>query len=365
MSRPRRSGPSYFGPYERGHLWRVHVVTGSGGARKTSYETFASRALAEAFIAGGRDEAQGITVKHAVDAFLDDRRAKGRSENTLIAYRERLAAIVGHVMQRPIRYLAGRGAELYARCQVYPVGHRRAGQRRSADTHQNILLVAQMLGGHAVRQRWLRANPWAEVEPVGKRVHGADKVRLTVDESRALEAWCIERPGDKYAVLTLGYLYLGVRESELTKRTTRDVDDGGRLLWVRRTKTVAGSRRLVVPDPLAGMLRALVRGRASDAPLFLNERGGRLSESMAWHRVTQACRSAGVPVVPPQALRRTHATLAEEAGESALAVARHLGHATGAAPAVTHQAYVGRDAAKQAQVERSMRALRPQLKSVP
>lgn len=365
MPRPRRSGPSYFGPYERGRLWRVHVVTGSGGARKTSYETFATRALAEAFIAGGRDEAQGITVSHAVAAFLDDRRARGRAESTLVAYRERLDAIVGHVMQRPVRYLAGRGAELYARAQVYPAGHRRAGQRRSADTHQNILLVAQMLGGYAVRQRWLRANPWAEVEPVGKRVHGADKVRLTVDESRALEAWCIERPDDKYAVLTLGYLYLGVRESELTKRTVRDVDDGGRLLWVRRTKTIAGSRRLVVPELLAGMLRALVAGRAPDAPLFLNERGGRLSESMAWHRVTQACKAAGVPVVPPQALRRTHATLAEEAGESALAVARHLGHATGAAPAVTHRAYVGRDAAKQAQVDRAQRALKAHLKSVP
>lgn len=365
MPRPRRSRPSYFGPYERGRLWRVHVVTGSGRARKTSYETFASRALAEAFIAGGRDEAQGITVKHAVTAFLGDRRSKGRSENTLIAYRERLDAIVGHVGQRPVRYLKGRGAELYARSQVYPAGHRRAGKGRSADTHQNILLVAQMLGRFAVKQRWLRVNPWAGVEPVGRRVHGADKVRLTVDESRALEAWCIERPDDKYAVLTLGYLYLGVRESELTKRTVRDVDDGGRLLWIRRTKTVAGSRRLVVPEPLAEMLRSLVRGRASGDPVFLNERGGRLSESMAWHRVTQACKSAGVPVVPPQALRRTHATLAEEAGESALAVARHLGQATGKAPAVTHRSYVGRDAAKQAQMDRSMRALRPQLKSVP
>jgi integrase len=78
---------------------------------------------------------------------------------------------------------------------------------------------------------------------------------------------------------------------------------------------------------------------------------------MANHHVRRVCAAAGVPDLAPQALRRTQATLAEDAGETGLAVARHLGHAVPKAPAVTHRAYVGRDSARNAQVERGMRVL--------
>ncbi|MFN2530924.1 MAG: amidohydrolase family protein, partial [Pyrinomonadaceae bacterium] len=36
------------------------------------------------------------------------------------------------------------------------------------------------------------------------------------------------------------YLLLGPRASELVRRNVRDVDDGGRLLWIGATKTAAG-----------------------------------------------------------------------------------------------------------------------------
>lgn len=79
---------------------------------------------------------------------------------------------------------------------------------------------------------------------------------------------------------------------------------------------------------------------------------------MAHYHARRLCRAAGVPELGPQALRRTQATLATEAGETGLAVARHLGHATGAAPAVTGRSYVGREAARAAAVERGMVVLR-------
>jgi predicted HD phosphohydrolase len=56
-------------------------------------------------------------------------------------------------------------------------------------------------------------------------------------------------------------------------------------------------------------------------------------------------------------LRRTQSTLATDAGATALMVAQHLGHDVGAAPAVTEQAYISRDAVKDAQVERGLRVL--------
>jgi len=342
------------GPYRHKQRWRIHIVTrGSGGERETLYRSFVDRAAAEAFAEGARDQAQarGRTVSDAVAAFIEHARAKGLAAATLTSYEDRLAAILGPLGNRPLRAVTSRGAELYAAAQ--------AG--RAADTHQGALAIAKMWGAWCVRRRWLRADPFADVEPVGRRSVGADKPRLTVDESRRLQAHCHARAGaDLGAVITLAYLLLGPRASELVGRDVRDVDDGGRLLWIRGTKTATARRRLLIPDELAGYLVAIAADRPGDQPLFVSEAsrrwpaGRRWSRHMAYNHVRRVCKAAGVPEVAPQALRRTQATLATEAGATGLQVAKHLGHAVGAAPAVTHRAYVGRDAARDAAVERGL-----------
>jgi len=55
------------------------------------------------------------------------------------------------------------------------------------------------------------------------------------------------------------------RASELVRRSVRDVDVGGRLLWIGATKTAAGRRRLLVPDEFAVCLVAIAAGRAGQA----------------------------------------------------------------------------------------------------
>lgn len=354
-----------YGPYEYFNQFRVHVVTRRGGKRTTLYQTFATRDLADAFIAGARDEAQGVTVKQSVDRFLDWKRERELANSSVESAEDRLAMILGPLMQRPVRAVLGRGAELYVQARVYPKGHRREGKPRAADTHQNALAVAKDWGAWCVKQRMFRANPFAEVEAVGRKVEGADKPRLTVDESRQLQAHCHKHAAtDPGAVITLAYLLLGSRASELVKRDVRDLDDHGRLLWIGRTKTGAGTRRLLIPDELTPYLVAIADGRPGDAPLFVSEAsrrwpaGRRWSRHMAYNHVRRIAADAKVPVLPPQALRRTQATLAEDAGETALAVARHLGHATAAAPAVTHRSYVGRDTVRNAAVKRGLAALR-------
>jgi hypothetical protein len=147
------------------------------------------------------------------------------------------------------------------------------------------------------------------------------------------------------------------------RRDVRDLDDGGRLLWIGKTKTRAGRRRLLIPDELAPYLVAIAAGRPGDEPLFVSEASGRWpagrrwSRYMAYNHVRRICTAAKVPTLPPQALRRTQATLATDAGATGLMVAQHLGHATGAAPAVTHRSYVERDAARDAAVQRGLRIL--------
>jgi integrase len=345
----RRTRRRAYGPYEHGNQWRVHIVETSGGKRKTRYENFGSRAEAEACVAGARDEAQGATVKQAVDAFLAAMRADGCKEPTLETAEYRLRHILGlpRNNERPLRWLRMRGGELYAAAQI----------DRAPDTHQNELAKAKELGEFCVAKRWLHANPFAKVEPVGRKTHGADKPRLTVDESRKLRAHCHAMGSDPAAVITLAYLLLGPRASELVRRDIRDLDDGGALLWIRKTKTKAGSRRLVIPAELVPLMLDLAHGRPSDAPLFVNEDGERCTRYWAYYHVRRICGDAKVPVLPPQALRRTQADLATDAGMAGVEVSRHLGHEVAGAPAVTGRSYVSRNANRDAQAERAFRVI--------
>jgi integrase len=333
------------GPYQHGRQWRVHFVTGSGRDRSTTYEAFASKADAQRCYDAATDEAQGLTVSAAIAEYLKVVRARGRAELTLVAYEGRLNLLLAVYLKRPLRSIQMRGPELYAATL----------EGRSTDGHQNLLTAGRLFGKWCVKQRWLRSNPFAEVEAVGQRTHGADKVRLSVDESRKLEAWCLAHPDDTGAVLTLGYLYLGTRSTELAaKRDVRDLDDGGRLLVIRRSKSRAGSRSLRIPDALADLLRGLCEGRAADAPIFVNHCGRRFTSDAALRRVKKICALAKVTVVPPQALRRTQASLAHAAGETALAVAAHLGHA---GTVVTERSYLERGAAEATRGKRAFEVL--------
>lgn len=344
----RSTGPRAYGPYKHGDRWRVHFVSGRGADRTTSYETFDTWAEADRCKSGATDEAQGVSVGDAIKAYLDAKRAQGRSPETISSYEARLGVLLADLMKRPVRSVTKRGPDLYAGVL----------SGRKPDSHQNLLRAGKLWAKFCIKQRWLKANPFEDVEPIGQRTYGADKERLTTDESRQLEAWCLANPGDVGAVLALGYLYLGTRNTELTKRDVRDVDDGGRVLWIGKTKSRAGRRKLAIPPGLAEMLLALCTGRDGDEPIFKTRKKCRMRRETARRHVRRVLELAGVTVLPPQALRRTWASLADEAGQAPLAIARHLGHATAAAPRVTEQAYMQRGAVAEAQRRRVAKALR-------
>jgi integrase len=335
-----------YGPYQHGDQWRLHVVTGSGGERKTTYDCYPTRELAEAALAGARSQAQGTTVKDAVDAVLAQMRTNGLAESTIETNEFRLSHFFGLPKNafRPLRWLTNRGEELYAAAQV----------DRSADTHQAELSLAKQLGELCVKRRWLRSNPFALVEPVGRKTHGSSKPRLRVDESRKLRAYCHSLGIDQHAILTLAYLLLGSRASELVKRDVRDLDDGGRLLWINRTKTIAGTRRLLVPDELRVLLLELTKGKTPDAPLFTKDDGTRMTRHWAYRHVKRICREAKVPELSPQALRRTQSDLATDAGVAAIEIARHLGQTSSV---VTDRSYRDPAVVADAKAERAFRMI--------
>lgn len=355
MGRPRARGVRIYGPYRRGGRWRVHIVDEADdrGRRQTKYRYFASEAVAEAWIDAARDQAQGRTVSQAMEAWLAHREAQGIMAQTVRTYRIALLSMLGGALGKPMRYLSGRGEELYRRAQ-----RDANGRPYAASTHQFALGRSREMGRWLVKERWLRANPWDAVEAVGRRAVGADKVRLSTDESRQLAAWCYANLASQYAVLTLAYLLLGARASELCRRDVRDLDDGATVLKIGKTKTEAGRRSLQLPAELRSAILSLVAGRSTDAPIFVNELGVRLSRFLARKRVIECCKLAGVTAVPPQALRRTNADLAFEASVAPLAISQHLGHATATPSQVTTRSYAERGAAHEAKAERASRRLR-------
>jgi integrase len=87
-------------------------------------------------------------------------------------------------------------------------------------------------------------------------------------------------------------------------------------------------REIPLSPGMAQRLWVATAGRAKDAPLFANARGGRLSESNLRYRVLEPARArAGLPWVTFHTFRHTCASLQIEAGRNVVQVSKWLGHA--------------------------------------
>ena len=186
----------------------------------------------------------------------------------------------------------------------------RLGKRPSSVTVKSVL-------GHArTFWRWLDTqgvtdrNPWVGIK-LAFSARGRRKPQLTLDEARKLRDKCISDDTPE-AVAVLATLLLGLRASEVVNIQPRDLDDGGRILWVRAPKN---GRDLALSVPME--LQALMPKVAG--------LGGR-SRYWLYYHTRRLCESASVPVVTPHGLRGTHATLARSAGATGDVVAKALNH---------------------------------------
>lgn len=128
------------------------------------------------------------------------------------------------------------------------------------------------------------------------------------------------------ALVALG---CGLRASEVRQRRVRDLDDGGRVLWITSGKTRNAQRNPMIPSFLRPYLVEASAGLAPNAYLFghnesrPDEPKPRQAVNVA---VARICTHAGVPQVCPHSLRGLWATLAVESGAATEAVASALGH---------------------------------------
>jgi integrase len=203
-------------------------------------------------------------------------------------------------------------------------------------THRTYLLAARTLFAWCVSEGMLPSNPATAVKVLGRRKYG--KAQHRVDELRLweAEAFRMATSGDQQALAALVALYLGMRATEITLRVVRDVDDGGRILWIPDAKTESGRRALDVPAVIVPMLASLVAGRPREDVLFPGERKPRRHRDWVREGVHRICDVAKVPRVSAHAMRGALATIAAERGQLGHMAAAHFGHTT---PVMTEQAY--------------------------
>jgi integrase len=298
------------GPYEhRPGKWRV-VVVGADGVRAN--QTFTDRAEAQRVADQARAALGHRSVGAAVTEYLEHMGTQGLRPSTVATARYRLVAFLRcGTEDRPLASLT-------------PAAARALYSRRSAevkpDTHRGELALASTWATWCVRRGYLAADPFADVEPTGARSAGGDCLR--VDEARRFLSACLGEDSHAATACALALL-TGARASEITDRVVRDLDDGGRLLWIPSAKTAAGVRQLAIPELLRGRVLAAAKGKGPTERLW-----GSVTRHWLGHHVRRLCEVAKVPVVSPHDLRRSYATLRVGQNHAATeAVARELGQA--------------------------------------
>lgn len=335
----RQNGDRVHGPYRHHQRWRL-IVDEAEGRRVLSFESEGEALRRKAELL---KEIEGRTVSDAVRAYLASLRERGLRSSTVEraeAHLRRYFALDEKLDGKVVAYAKTGGFLEDLRPKRCEELYATLSKQVAVDTHRNALVAASSFGKWCVKQGWLRANPAADVEPIGQRNRG--KKQLRIDEARKLVDLCISQAnaGNDAAVGVLVSLLMGMRASEVTDRVVRDLDDQGRLLWIEVGKTKRSRRTLEVPAVLRPYLLALAKDRGPEEQLITRKktkRGRKCGRQWLRYWLRAFCDEAQIPEVCVHSLRGLHATLATEAGMSSHVVANALGHSS---PAVTHAHYL-------------------------
>lgn len=313
-----------YGPYEARKGYRLVVV-----------EAQARKSILVPTLAAG--EQLRADLQHALR-----QRGERPLVDALAAYQDHLQRVRGAVtaahITRAIQRFLGAEQTLGALTPDRAAALYEAETRRFLDaknrpvaaaSHRTVLGQCKRFYAWALAHGEVAQNPFAGVKPVGKPKAG--KAQLRIDEARRFVTLAVAKAqhGDRAATAALLALLLGMRAGEVLGRVVRDLDDGGRVLWITRGKTDNARRRLVVPAVLQPLLVRMAAGQSAESLLFgtsPRRSGQPLTDAWLWGQVQKLCDEAGVPRVSTHSLRGLHSTLALEAGATSGAVAAALGH---------------------------------------
>ncbi len=226
--------------------------------------------------------------------------------------------------------------------------------------------IVSGLLGYAARHGAVSTNPVRDTRPLS--APRPDGPRALTREERV--RWLAQLEADEKAVrwdlpdLSRFMMATGVRIGEALAICWEDVDFSAATVEIshtvtrvkgvglirKSTKTAAGERVLPLPTWAVDMLRgryraALQEGHSLTAPVFPSSEGGFRDPSNVLRVLREARGSEGFEWVTSHVFRKTAATVLDEAGLSARAIADQLGHVQ---PSMTQDVYLGRKLASRA-----------------
>jgi len=348
--RPRVLGPYY---REDRQQWRITTVdpraATATGRKRDRY--FATEQEAQEFKELKQEQLvrlESITIEAAIESYgkylSEDKGTIGSGETVrrLRAFFPDLALPLGRM-----------APDL---CKEYYEAFRQrehCGRKISVSYHRATLINARSLFKWCVGKGWVRVNPLASVEGVGKRNRG--KMKHTGNEVRKLYAhiFPLAETGDCAALGVLSVLTMALRSSDLTRRLVRDVDLDATQLNISIAKTEMSEEPRVIPDALRPLFRRLVEGRDAFEPLFKTPytKSGHHTRRWLEEAMRRFCAAAGVPYVCPHALKGTAGNILAKRGELGNRIAEYLSHED---ESTTFKHYVDREIVEQAERGRAL-----------
>jgi integrase len=195
--------------------------------------------------------------------------------------------------------------------------------RRRRSSANRILTVLKAALNRAWREGKVPSDDaWRRVEPFEEA--DAARVRyLTVAQAKRLLNAC----ASDFRKLAQAALVTGARYGELAALRAEDFNRDSGTVHVRTSKSGKG-RHIVLNNEGTAFFKALVAGKAGDAPLLVKDDGSQWGKSHQARPMAEACKRASIkPAASFHILRHTWASLAVMAGAPLMVVARNLGHA--------------------------------------
>lgn len=261
------------------------------------------------------DATPGLALR---DRFLDHLRVeRGASEHTRRAYHRTLTDLHAHLARDGRGWADARRIDL--RSFLFAAGRGRAPAT-----------LARHVAAIRTFYRWLLREGVVEssvAEDLQRPKVGQHLPRvLSVPQAQELVEAPELSPRDRAVVELLYGAGLRVGELEALDRDDCDLAEG--LVRVRRGK--GGKERRVPMGPHAvEAVRAWLATRTDDGvALFLNARGGRLTQRSIRRILDEAGRRVGLTGVHPHALRHSYATHLLDAGADLRGIQELLGHAS-------------------------------------
>ncbi len=285
-----------------------------------------------------------LTVLEAIDAFIETKKAEGKSDKTLEQYNANRKRFAAHsIAKKAAEDLSAADVEAYMawrRENVWSTQHgkgslpgkdvkvvKKEGASASNATINRDLALLSGAMSRLTRLGEISDNPVLRVKKP-KEAKGA-RVALSKEETARLVDAC----DDHLRPLVLAAIFTGARKGELTSLNWGDVSLDSHTLMIRRTKTGNATRLRLHPVLAAELeqLRKKTGGEkgipSQDAPVFLSTRGTRFVDvRKAWRTAVKRAELVDKKGLSFHSLRHTFAVHFLEHGAAVTDLQAILGH---------------------------------------